>query len=359
MAKRPTDQLRALATQSFHNLTAIRETFDWWWVLVGVGFLVAANLLAYLALRGVINEIVRQQRVLTAAAMLIPSAVALLNPLGTAPGWWVEKDGHILVAMPGPSQEMQRMWHKEIQPRLKQRPVGAIIFSRTLKLFGLGESVVGEMVAPMLAQANPTLGIYSKIDGIYLRLTAKAQSQKQAEEMLVQGEASIRSILDEYIWGMDNDTLEALVGRLLTEKGLSLAAMESCTGGLVTNTITDLPGSSAYFKGGLVAYSNEAKTAYRVAPELISNHGAISREVAQAMAQAARLYLKADIGVSTTGIAGPEEVEGKPVGLVYIGIDNSKNSRVIKGNYPGDRLRIKRLATTATLFELKKVLTTG
>ena len=121
-------------------------------------------------------------------------------------------------------------------------------------------------------------------------------------------------------------------------------------------TITDASGSSAYFRGGLVAYSNEAKIAYGVDAELISSHGAVSAEVAQAMAEAARSRLGADIGVSTTGVAGPDEIEDKPVGMAYIGIDDGKRNKVIKGNYPGDRVRIKRLITTDALFELKKVL---
>ncbi len=291
-------------------------------------------------------------------ATLIPSAGAIHNVRGTAPGWWVERDGRVLVAMPGPPREMQHIWDKEICPRLQQRFAGAVILSRTFKTSGLGEAAVGEMVSPLLSQANPTLAVYAKADGIHLRLAAKAPDREQAEEMLAETEVSIRSILGEYIWGTDNDRLEAMVGQLLKEKGLSLAVMESCTGGLLAATITDVSGSSAYFKGGLVAYSNEAKIAGGVAPGLISDYGTISPEVAQAMAQAARLYLRANIGMSTTGIAGPDEVEGKPVGMVYIGIDDGRTVRVVPGNYPGNRIQIKRRATNAALFELRKMLTT-
>jgi nicotinamide-nucleotide amidase len=290
-------------------------------------------------------------------AALIPSATAIHNVRGTAPGWWVERDGRMLIAMPGPPREMQGIWEKEIRPRLHRRFTGAIILSKTVKTFGLPEATVGELVSPILSQDNPTLAVYAKTDGIQLRLTAKAPSQKQAEEMLTLGEASVRSILGEYIWGTDNDVLEAVVGRLLTEKGLSLAVMESCTGGLLAAALTDVPGSSTYFKGGLIAYSNEAKIAYGVAPERIVAHGAVSHEVAQAMAQAARLCLAADIGVSTTGVAGPDEVEGKLAGMVYIGIDDGQRVRVTQGNYPGNRLRVKRLAVTAALVELRKMLT--
>ena len=291
-------------------------------------------------------------------ATLIPSAEALHNMRGTAPGWWLEKDKRTLVAMPGPPGEMQRMWHVEILPRMRQRFSGAIIFSKTFKTFGLSEAKVGEVVSPLLSSANPTLAVYAKEDGIHLRLTAKAQDQKQAEEMIARGEADVRSILGEYIWGTDNDTLEAVAGHILAERGLSLAVMESGTGGLLADTITNVSGASAYFKGGLVAYSDEAKVAYGVAPGLISEYGAISSEVAQAMAEAARLYLKADIGVGITGVDSPDKVESRPFGLVYIAINDGKSTRAIKGNYPGDKVRIKRRATTAALFELRKMLAT-
>jgi len=287
-------------------------------------------------------------------AALIPSADPIHNIRGTAPGWWVERDGRILIAMPGPPEEMQHMWHEEILLRLRQCSAGGIIFSKTFKTFGLPEAAVGELVSPLLSSVNPTLAVYARTDGIHLRLTAKAGSQKQAEKMIAEGEVSIRAILGEYIWGTDDETLEAVVGRLLVEKGLSLAVMESCTGGLLATTITDVPGSSAYFKGGLVAYSNEAKIAYGVDAKIISEYGVISPEVAQAMAEAAKMFLGADVGVGITGI---EETEAKSVGMVYIGMDDGKNRRVVKGNYPGSRARVKRRATTAALFELRKTLT--
>ncbi len=286
-------------------------------------------------------------------AALIPSAKSIHNIQGTAPGWWVEKNGRTLISMPGPPVEMQRMWREEILPRLRQASTGAIIFSKTFKTFGLAEAAVGELVSPLISSANPTLAIYAKSDGIHLRLTAKATSQKQAEEIMAKSEASIRAILGEYIWGIDDDTLEIIIGHLLTEKGLTLGVMESCTGGLLANTITDASGSSACFKGGLVACSDEAKIAYGVDSKIIAEYGAISPEVTQAMAEAAKAFLKADIGVSVDGI---EEVKAKAVGVVYIGIDDGRSKKVIKGNYLGDRTRVKRRVVTAALFELRKTL---
>ncbi|MFC1993439.1 competence/damage-inducible protein A [Chloroflexota bacterium] len=291
-------------------------------------------------------------------ATLIPSAEAIHNIQGTAPGWWVEREGHTLVAMPGPPGEMQSLWHREILPRICPRFSEAIIFSKTFKIFGLTEAGVGEMVSPLLSSANPTLGVYAKVDGIHLRLTAKAQDRKQAEGMIAQGEASIRAIVGEYIWGTDDDTLEAVAGHVLTGKGLTLAVMESCTGGLLAATITDASGASSYFKGGLVAYSNEMKIDYGVASALIAEHGAVNPEVAQAMAEAARSRLAADVGIGITGVAGPDKLEDKPAGVVYIAVSDGKNVRASKGHYPGDRARVRRRAVTAALFELIKMLAT-
>jgi len=289
-------------------------------------------------------------------ATLIPSAEAIHNIHGTAPGWWVEKDKHILIAMPGPPMEMQHMWHQEILPRLRQCAGGAIIVSRTIKTFGLGEPTVGELVSPLLSSANPTLGIYAKIDGIHLRLTAKAQNQKQAEEMIAQGEAKIREILGEYIWGSDNDTLEAVVGHMLAGRALSLAVMEDYTGGLLTATVTEAPVAARCFKGGLVACSDEALVTYGVDAKTIATYGAASAETAQAMAEAARLRLGADIGVGVTGTDEPRDVEKRPFSAIYIAVDDGSNEKTITNYFPGGRARVKRRAVSVALFELRKTL---
>jgi nicotinamide-nucleotide amidase len=282
-------------------------------------------------------------------ATIIPSARAIPNTQGTAPGWWVERDGRTLVAMPGPPQEIVEMWQKEILSKLRQRFAQAIIISRTFKTSGLSEAGAGEMVSPLLSSANPTLGIYAKVDGIQLRLTAKAESQEQAEKMLAKGEARVRAIIGEHIWGTDNDTLETAVGRLLIEKGLSLALMEDYSGGWLTASLTDIPDSSTFLKGGLVACSNEAKITCGVSADTLAQYGASSPELAQAMAEAARLHLGADVGVGITGI---EQTKTKLEGIVYIGIDNGKNKTVVS------RPRGKRRVTSTALFELRRVLMT-
>ena len=288
-------------------------------------------------------------------ATIIPSAQVIPNPRGTAPGWWVERDGRVIIAMPGPPSEMQRMWEKEVSQRLRER-IPEIILSRTLKTYLLSEAAVGELVSPYLSSTNPTLAVYAKPDGIQLRLTAKAGSRYEAEQMIAQLEEGVRALLVDVIWGCDDETLESVVGALLTEKGLSLAVMESCTGGLLASTITDVPGSSNYFKGGLVAYTNEVKVYYGVDTALLDSHGAISPEVAGAMAEAARHRLGADIGVGITGVAGPDAVEGKPVGTAHIAIDDGKEKRLIQGIYPPLRHEVKRRATNHALFELRRTL---
>lgn len=289
-------------------------------------------------------------------AGVIPSAQIINNPRGTAPGWWIEQNNRVIVTMPGPPNEMQLMWTKEVLPRLRQKMGGAVIASRTLKTFGLSEAKVDELVSSFLSDTNPTLAIYAKIDGIHLRITAKAHEVGEAQELITHREADIRAILDDYIWGVDSDTIEGVVGALLNAKGLSLAVMESDTGGLLANIITNVQGSSAYFKGGLVAYSNEAKVAFGVDRHLISQYGVISAEVAEAMATIAQEKLGADVGVGITGVTGPTEVEGKPVGTIVIGIDDKKNRRSFVKNYPGNLLQVKRRAATSALFELKKIL---
>jgi len=289
-------------------------------------------------------------------ANLIPSARAIPNLQGTAPGWWVEHAEKVILAMPGPPGEVKQMWEKEIQPKLKQKLSGEVIISRTIKTLGLTEAKVDEMVSPLLTSTNPTLAVYAKLDGIQLRLTAKDRERAKAEEMIAQAEEQLQNILGWAIWGYDEDTLEDLIGAMLREKGLSLATMESCSGGLLASIITDVPGSSDYFKGGIVAYSAQMKTAFGVDAALLARQGTIDPEVAAAMAQAARLRLEADIGIGITGVAGPAEVEGKPVGTVHIAIDSEGKRSSLSVLYPPRRHEVKRRAVYSALFKLRQFL---
>ena len=289
-------------------------------------------------------------------ANIIPSACAIPNAVGTAPGWWAEREGKIILALPGPPWEMQRMWSKEMKPRLEQKLSGEVIISRIIKTAGIPEAKLDEMVSPLLSSANPTLALYAKMDGIQLRLTAKSHERAKAEEMISQAESRLKTILGQAIWGFDDDILEVLIGNMLRERRLSLATMESCTGGLLASTITDVPGSSDYFKGGLVAYSAQTKAAFGVDAKLLAQKGTVDPDVVAAMAKAARLKLEADIGIGITGVAGPAEVEGKPVGTVYIAIDAGKKKSSFSALYWPRRPEVKRRAVVSALFKLRQLL---
>ena len=290
-------------------------------------------------------------------AMRIPSAQAINNPVGTAPGWWVEREGRIIVAMPGVPSEMYLMWNQQVVPRLRPLTGGEIIVSRTLKVGGMTEAAVDEAVAYLLSSHNPTIGTYARQDGIHLRFTAKAKNEDEAQRLNSQLEAQVRQALGRNIWGADEDTWEGVIGDLLKQKGLTLAVMESCTGGYLANTITNQAGSSAYFKGGIIAYSNEVKIASGVDAKLIEQHGAVSSEVAAAMAEAVRKRLNADIGLSTTGVAGPDPLEGQPVGTVYLGVDiRGQKKAVNRWGFTPNRPDVKRLATIYMLMQLRNML---
>lgn len=287
-------------------------------------------------------------------ATLIPSAVALPNPRGTAPGWWVERDETVIVAMPGPPAEMSGMWANEVKPRLAQRPTGTIIVSRTLKTVGVGEGSVDEMLGDLLRGTNPTVGVYAKADGVHVRLTAKAGTEAQAYARIDPVEEQVRNIFGPAVWGADDATLAGALGDLLRELQLSLAVMESCTGGLLATTLTESAGASDFFRGGLVTYTAEAKQHYGVPAETLRTHGVVSEETARAMASAVRRELQADIGVGITGVAGPEPHEGKPVGTVHVAVETAQQSAHTLMTFRQSREAIRRRAVTTALTLLRR-----
>ena len=290
-------------------------------------------------------------------AEMIPSAMGIRNRMGTAPGWWAEKSGHVIVALPGPPRELHDMWEREIVPRLRERVKGNVVVTRTIKTIGLSEALVDEMAAPVLAAEKPYVGVYAKPDGIHLRIIARAPTQAQALGLIEPLEEQLRTIFQGSIWGTDDETAEESVGALLCQRRLTLATMESCTGGMLADTITGVPGSSRYFKGGIVSYTNELKVASGVPVELIQKHGAVSAEVAEAMAEAARQRLGADFGIGITGVAGPEELEGKPPGTVYIGVAHPGGCDSTYHRLPAsNRSLVKRRAVTMALLALRRVL---
>ncbi len=286
-------------------------------------------------------------------ATLIPSAQALPNPLGTAPGWWVEKDEHIIIAMPGVPREMYRMWEQEAVPRLRPY-TGGLIFTRILRVWGLGESAVEERIDALLHSNNPTIATYARSDAIDVRITAKASTGEEAERLVAGMEAQARQLLGHHVFGVDKDTLQSVVGRYLTARNQTLAVMESLTGGRLSSTITDVAGSSTYFIGGIVPYNTDINVQMGVPQGILDKYGAVSEEAVRAMAHAVREHLKADFGLGIAGVAGPDTLEGKPVGTVHIAIEGPEG--VVTGMGPGwraSREDNKRLAVLATLNLLR------
>jgi nicotinamide-nucleotide amidase len=293
-------------------------------------------------------------------AWLIPSARAIPNPRGTAPGWWVERNGKSIVAMPGPPAEMTRMWDAEVEPELRRRPTGVVLIARTLKTSGIGEGSVDEMLSPLLKTTNPSIGVYARADGIHVRIAAKAHDRAEALEMIEPVEEEARRILGPAVWGADDDTFESMVGRLLLDRGLTLAVMESCTGGLLADVITNVPGSSRYFRGGVVAYATDIKVAMGVDPSVIEEHGVISAEMAAAMAEAARLRLGADMGIGITGVAGPDPQDGAAVGQVHVAVADALGPPATMSYvFAQSREAIKRRAVTSAMTLLRRRLLAG
>jgi nicotinamide-nucleotide amidase len=285
-------------------------------------------------------------------ANLIPSARGLPNPIGTAPGWWVEKDDRTVVCMPGVPHEMRKMWEEQAMPRLQATQGTQVIVSRTLKVMGLGESQAEELILPIIRSTNPTLATYAKNDGVHLRITAKADHRDEAERLLDAFEPNVRELAGDYIYGYEHATPAGAAGALLTRHGMTLAVMESCTGGHLANMITDEEGSSAYFRGGIVAYSKELKLASGVDPDILERFGTVDAQTALAMARAARERLGADVGLATAGVAGPDEVEGKLPGTVHVAIDYRGRTDVDSGRQLTTRGVLKRRASMQALFML-------
>jgi nicotinamide-nucleotide amidase len=257
---------------------------------------------------------------------LFPEGTKLIpNPLGTAMGALLEADGTLFATLPGVPSEMKRMFEETLEPQIRARSEGSIV-SRTLWFAGIGESALAEQVQDFLDATDPTVAPLAGQGKVRLRITTRAATQSEAEEKIAPVEKEILSRLGDYFFGEDDETLESAVGRLLTERGATLALAESCTGGLLAKRLTDIAGSSAYFKEGLVTYSNESKERWLGVPhEMLLEHGAVSEPVARKMAEGARKLAGTDYGLSVTGIAGPDGgTKEKPVGLVFVGLSDAR-----------------------------------
>ena len=292
-------------------------------------------------------------------AMLPVGCTVLKNNCGTAPGCAFEKDGKVVIMLPGPPRECESMFHLAAMPYLRKFS-DAVIVSSNVMIFGMGESAVEEKLRTMMTEnENPTVAPYVANGVVRLRVTAKAESEEAAKEMLSPVVAEIKETLGAHVFGVDVETLEQAVVEELRKQGVTLSSAESCTGGLFSKRITDIPGSSEIFLGGVVSYANSAKTdILGVRAEDIEKYGAVSKQVAVQMAQGARRVLGSDIAVGITGIAGPGGGTGeKSVGTVYIALDTKKGTycRLINGGDTRERVRL--MSSNHALDMVRRYLT--
>jgi nicotinamide-nucleotide amidase len=296
-------------------------------------------------------------------ADVIASAAALPNSLGSAPGQWIagKYDGQdrILVLLPGPPYELKAMFETECLPRLRARIPEQHIATRILKMAMIPESQVDARVAPIYkTYTDVATTILAGGGEIQLHLRCRKDSQAEAEARVEELAEKIEDEMGDAIFSRKGETIEQIVSYLLQMRGMTLAAAESCTGGMLAERITSLSGSSRYFLGGAVVYSNELKTQFANVPKsLIDRHGAVSREVAAAMAEGIRKRCVASYGIGITGVAGPTGgTEQKPVGLVYIALAGEEGTQIVERNFPGDRQRVRQFSTQQALEMVRRAL---
>ena len=265
-------------------------------------------------------------------AYMPESAEVLPNDQGTAPGFWLEKDGKIIVSMPGPPREMTNMFSKEVMPRLRSLQ-DSVIHYRILRTFGLGESKMETVLLPLIEeQTDPTIATYAKEEECSLRIASKRATLQEAKKAVDDMSQRVMDIIGEYVYSQDNEDLKDVVGRLLISKNITVSCAESCTGGLFAGTLTDIPGISCVFDRGIVTYSNKAKMEeLGVKEDTLETFGAVSSQTAAEMAQGLAEKTGSDLCISVTGIAGPDGGSlQKPVGTAYVGIRWKGNTEIIK-----------------------------
>jgi len=292
-------------------------------------------------------------------AMVIEDAEVLPNPNGTAPGMFIEHKGAAIVRLPGPPREMKPMFENHVISRIAPRAGNVRVVRRMLRVAGMGESAVDEKIAPVYTQyENPQTTILFNQSEIEIHLTARGRTEEEANALLDHVVLQIEEQLGNAIFSFAGEKMEEVVGLKLSVGGYTLAVAESCTGGLLAQRLTDIPGSSKYFIEGVVTYANDAKVrALGVEPILLLEHGAVSAPVAEAMAEGIRRRAETDFGVSITGIAGPGGgTDEKPVGTVFIAIASEAGTEHRKLKLPGDRQLIRWRASQAALDLLRRRL---
>ncbi|MGH2711390.1 MAG: competence/damage-inducible protein A [Actinomycetota bacterium] len=282
----------------------------------------------------------------------------ILPERGTAPGLICDAEGSTLYAVPGVPAEMKEMVEGVIIPELRELVGPGGIVSRVIKVVGIAEARVGELLDDLFqASTNPTIAYLASAGEVKVRLTAKAETGEEARKLIAPVEEEIRRRLGEAVFGTDDDELEAVVGELLYARGLKIACAESLTGGGLTERIVSVPDSSRYFAGGVVAYSEEAKReVLGVSKEVLEGPGMVSEECAQEMARGVRKVFGADVGLSTTGVAGPAPLEGHPPGDVWVAVCTPDREEARHLRAPGDREQVRRWAEQVSLDLLRRML---
>lgn len=287
-------------------------------------------------------------------------AKIIINQYGTAPAMILEKDSKIICSFPGVPHEMKNLIEENLIPYLKDKfPPSMIKKTKILKVTGLGESSVNELIRDYInKQTNFTFGIYANPEDIQVQVITQAPSKKEAEKLLQFSVNQLTKVLGNYIYGNDEETIEKVVGKLIKTKKLTVAVAESCTGGMLGEMITRIPGSSEYFQGGVISYSAKVKEdLLKVSPEVIKKYGEVSKEVAQLMAEGVRRCCQSDIGISITGIAGPGgATEKKKVGLVYMALADGKKTLTQKHQLFGNRQLVRLRSARRALNMLRMYL---
>lgn len=294
-------------------------------------------------------------------ADVIDGATVLPNPNGTASGQWLvgQFEGRevIIILLPGPPHEMKGLFENEVRERLRAKVPAAHLFTRTLKIAMLGESAVDARVAPIYKRfPEVETTILAGAGEIELHFKAHGATLDAAQVRADEVAGLVEDELDDAVYSRNGESLEQIVGYWLQMRNAAVAVAESCTGGMLAERITSISGSSRYFLGGAIVYSNALKTELAGVPaEMIERHGAVSREVAAALAEGIRYRCESSFGVGITGVAGPGGGSPeKPVGLVFHAVASDSGTEVIERNFPGDRKRIRRFASTMALDMLRK-----
>jgi nicotinamide-nucleotide amidase len=290
---------------------------------------------------------------------LIPKGAKIIpNPLGTAPGIEAVFQNHCFLFLPGVPAEFRKMVDDSVLPRLRELASDQKSLAvKTLRTYGLPESAIADRLAKLQFDPRLKIAFLPELPEIYIRLSALLADQTHAEQIVKAGAEQIKAELKEYVFSDDDEPMELVVGKLLKKSGFTLAVAESCTGGLVAKKLTDIPGSSDYFLGGFITYSNQLKTSeLGVSEELLAAKGAVSDEVARAMAEGARNRSAADIAIGITGIAGPEGGTGdKPIGLVYIALADRKGTWSQRLQFlPWSRAAVRELAAETALEIIRR-----